>query len=260
MSDLVIDPQQVRVHRKGRGPALVLLHCLGVDHLLWDIAAAGLEQDFTLVTYDFPGHGETPVPTRGYGIESLSAQLAALLAREGIDRAHLGGISLGGLVAQHFAATCPDKVDRLILMDTTPRYTDEMRAMWAVRAKQAREQGVASLLDGLLPIWFTPEFIAADPPAVRYVRTCFESDSGEGYGLACEALAAADLRPLAPSIAAPTLIVCGDQELPPFRDAARWLEANIRGARLTWLSPARHASVLQQPEGFVRAASEFLGA
>jgi len=118
----------------------------------------------------------------------------------------------------------------------------------------------ASLLDGLLPIWFTPEFIAADPPAVRYVRTCFESDSGEGYGLACEALAAADLRPLAPSIAAPTLIVCGDQELPPFRDAARWLEANIRGARLTWLSPARHASVLQQPEGFVRAASEFLGA
>ena len=255
-----LDPATVKIHRKGRGPALVLLHCLGVDHRLWDIAAAGLEQDFTLVSYDFPGHGETPLSGGGYSVEDLAAQLAAILDREGIARAHLGGISLGGLVAQSFAATYPDKLERLILMDTTPRYTDEMRAMWAVRAKQAREQGVASLLEGLLPIWFTDEFIAADPPAVRYVRGCFEGDSGEGYALACEALAAADLRPLAPRIAAATLVVCGDREVPPFLDSARWLEANIRGARLEWMSPARHASPLQQPEQFVRAASAFLGA
>jgi len=255
-----LDAATIVVHRKGRGPALVLLHCLGVDHRLWNIAAAGLERDFTLVAYDFPGHGDTPVSAHGYGIEDLSAQLAAILAREGIVRVHLGGISLGGLVAQHFAATYPDKVERLLLMDTTPRYTDEMRAMWGVRAKQAREQGVVSLLDSLLPIWFTDDFIAADPPAVRYVRDCFARDSGEGYALACEVLAAADLRPLAPSIAAPTLVICGQQEIPPFLDAARWLEANIRGARLQFLSPARHASVLQQPEAFVRAASTFLGA
>src|SRR3954453_17740524 len=109
---------------QGSGPALVLLHCLGVDHRLWDIAAAGLERDFTLLTYDFPGHGATPVPAAGYGVAELSAQLARLLEREGIDHAHLGGISLGGLVAQHFAATYPDRVDRLLLLDTTPRYTD----------------------------------------------------------------------------------------------------------------------------------------
>ena len=255
-----IDAASVRIHHQGRGPALVLLHCLGVDRRLWDIAAAGLERDFTLITYDFPGHGETAVPGGGYGVEDLSAQLATLLEREGIGRAHLGGISLGGLVAQHFAATYPAKVDRLVLMDTTPRYTDEMRQMWAVRARQAREEGVASLLDSLLPIWFTDDFIAADPPAVRYVRDCFAGDPGAGYALACEALAAADLRPLAARIAAPTLVICGDQEIPPFLDAARWLEANIRGARLQWLSPARHASPLQQPEAFVRAASAFLGA
>src|SRR3954453_11705768 len=74
---------------QGSGPALVLLHCLGVDHRLWDIAAAGLERDFTLLTYDFPGHGATPVPAQGYGVAQLSAQLARLLEREGIGRAHL---------------------------------------------------------------------------------------------------------------------------------------------------------------------------
>lgn len=259
MAGITLDTTQVAVHSTGDGPPLVLLHCLGVDHRLWDIAAAGLERDYLLVSYDFPGHGKTPVPAGSYGIEELSAQLLALLDREGIERAHLGGISLGGLVAQHFAASHPQRVDRLMLLDTTPRYTDEMRQMWGVRARQARTQGVASLLHNLLPVWFTPDFIAQDPPAVRYVRDCFHADSGEGYALACEALGAADLRPIVPKIAAPTLILCGDQESEAFKDAARWLEANINGARLHWMSPARHASPLQQSAEFVRLAREFLG-
>lgn len=260
MSDAGLDPQRILLHRKGSGAALVLLHCLGVDHRLWDIAAAGLERDFTLISYDFPGHGETALSPRGYGVEDLSAQLAALFEREGIARAHVGGISLGGLVAQHFAATYPERVDRLMLLDTTPRYTDEMRQMWVVRAQQARTQGVASLLDSLLPVWFTPEFIADDPAAVRYVRECFHGDSGEGYALACEALGAADLRPLAARISAPTLVVCGDRESAAFQDAARWLTDNITGARSQFLSPARHASVLEQPAAFVSAARTFLTA
>ena len=51
-----LDAASIRVHRKGSGPTLVLLHCLGVDHGLWDIAAAGLEDGFTLLSYDLPGH------------------------------------------------------------------------------------------------------------------------------------------------------------------------------------------------------------
>ena len=141
MSNAGLDPRNVSIHRKGSGAPLVLLHCLGVDHRLWDIAAAGLERDFTLVSYDFPGHGETALSPRGYGVEDLSAQLAALFEREGIARAHVGGISLGGLVAQHFAATYPERVDRLMLLDTTPRYTDEMRQMWVVRASGAHAGG-----------------------------------------------------------------------------------------------------------------------
>jgi 3-oxoadipate enol-lactonase len=248
----------IRVHRKGTGPAVVLLHCLGVDHGLWDLAAAGLEQSFTLLSYDFPGHGETPVPDRAYAIEDLSQQLAAVLEREGVRRAHLAGISLGGLVAQHFSAIYPRQVDRLLLIDTTPRYVDEARQMWIERARAARTAGVASLIEGLLKIWFTDAFVAKDPPAVRYVRDRFAHASGEGYALACEALGAADLRPLAARIMAPTLIFCGADELPPFQDAARWLQQNIAGARLEWLSPARHASILEQPHPFVSRARTFL--
>lgn len=253
-----LDAATIRVHRKGSGPTLVLLHCLGVDHGLWDIAAAGLADGFTLLSYDFPGHGETRVPDSRYSIEDLSRQLTGVLAREGVTRAHVAGISLGGLVAQHFAASNPRLVDRLVLIDTTPRYVDEARQMWVERAHAARTKGVPSLIDGLLKIWFTDSFAAANPPAVRYVRDRFAKASGEGYALACEALGAADLRPLAAAIEAPTLVICGKDELPPFLDAAQWLQQNIKGARLEWLSPARHASVLEQPQAFTNHARAFL--
>src|SRR5215469_9017103 len=120
-----LDPAAVKLHRRGSGPPLVLLHCLGVDHGIWDIAAAGLERSFSVLSLDFPGHGATAVPAGGYGMAELAAMLKSVLDREGVGRAHVGGISLGGLVAQQFAAAYPDRVDHLILMDTTARYTDD---------------------------------------------------------------------------------------------------------------------------------------
>jgi 3-oxoadipate enol-lactonase len=148
--------------------------------------------------------------------------------------------------------------DKLVLIATTPRYTDEMRDAWHERATVARTHGVASMTDRLLDIWFTANCVAADGPPVRYVRDCFARCSGEGYALACEALAAADLRPLLRSIAAPTLVVCGRQDVPSFIDAALQLKKELRAADLAWLEPARHASILEQPEAFRAALMRFL--
>ena len=247
-----------KLHRSGTGPALVLLHCLGVDHHFWDFATV-MERDYTLLRYDLPGHGTTPVPNESYTIEDLSAQLRTLLHDAGIDRTHVAGISLGGLIGQHFAAENPDMVDRLVLIDTTPRYVDEMRHMWSVRAKTAREQGVAALIEGLLKIWFSDEAVARNASSVQYVRAALGRSSGEGYALACEALAAADLRPDAAHIAAPTLIICGDDDIPSFLEAARWLQQNIANAKLEWISGTRHASVAEKPERAIRLLHDFLG-
>lgn len=241
-----LDPSTIRVHRKGRGPTLVMLHCLGMTRHLWDCLDA-LSDRFELISYDLPGHGETALPAVPYGVADLSVQLAAVFAREGIARAHVMGISLGGLVAQHFAATQPSMVDKLVLLDTTPRYTDEARANWSVRAAAARRDGPASLLPMILKIWFTDAFVATNPAPVHLVRDTFAACSGEGYALACEALGAANLLSVTPRIIAPTLVICGADESQAFRDAATWLHANVAGSRLEFIPSAAHASMLEQP-------------
>jgi len=252
----------ISVVREGNGEPLILLHCLGVDLHFWDFVKP-LASDFTLYRYDLPGHGTSAVPDAGYGIRDLSEQLAEIMRAQNIDRAGIAGISLGGLVAQDFAAQRPGRVSRLILIDTTPRYTNEMSTMWAERAAIARDKGVAVLVDSLLKIWFSARALEEDTEAVRYVRAALARCNGEGYALACEALAQADLRDCAPRIKAPTLVLCGDDDIPSFLDAARWLATHIAEAKLSWIAGARHASVLEYPQdamhlirGFSRTSGE----
>jgi 3-oxoadipate enol-lactonase len=247
----------VAVIREGHGEPLVLLHCLGVDHHFWDFAQP-LATDFTLYRYDLPGHGRSAVPTAAYSIEDLADQLNALLRARQLDKVHLAGISLGGLIAQCFAARHPDRLARLILIDTTPRYTEEMRAMWAERAATARHAGTPALIEGLLKIWFSPAAIERNDPCVTYVRATLARCSGEGYALACEALARADLKDLAVRITSPTLVLCGDDDIPSFLDAARWLAAHIAGSELRWIAATRHASVLEKPREAIALMKAFL--
>lgn len=246
----------VQLIKEGSGKPLILLHCLGVDHHFWDFAKP-LTQDFTLCRYDLPGHGVTPTPHRAYTIADLAGQLAVAMEKHGITRAHIGGISLGGLIAQDFAARYPERVDRLALVDTTPRYTDEMRHMWAERADTARSNGVAIMVDALLGIWFSKRAIAKNDAGVSYVRETLTRCDGEAYAHACEALAAADLRAALGSIKARTLVICGDDDIPSFLDAARLLADSIPDTRLEWISGTRHASVLEKPADAIALLRRF---
>jgi 3-oxoadipate enol-lactonase len=247
----------IDVITEGRGEPLVLLHCLGVDHHFWDFARP-LASDFALYRYDLPGHGTSAVPDAAYTIEDLSDQLYAVVQANHLGRIHLAGVSLGGLIAQHFAAKHPERVSRTILIDTTPRYTEEMRNMWAERAATARAQGTAALIDGLLKIWFSAAAITRNDPSVGYVHAALARCSGEGYALACEALARADLESLAAQIRSPTLVICGDDDIPSFIEAARWLAANIEGAGLSWIAGMRHAAVLENPQQALALIRPFL--
>jgi 3-oxoadipate enol-lactonase len=253
-----LDATDVTMHRRGRGAPLVLLHCLGMDWRFWDVLEP-LTDRYELIAYSFPGHGDTPLPHGQYGAPELTAQLHTLAKREGLSRFHLAGISMGGSVAQHFAGTHPEMIEKLILCDCTPQYNEEMRANWPVRAAAARQGGVVSLIPTLMSVFFTPQSLAEDGPNVQFVRRTFEACSNEGYALACEMLAMVDAREEAKRITAPTLIMLGSEERQPFKDAAAWMNRVIPGSEVVEVPAAGHASVRERPGFAVEQFRRFLG-
>ena len=212
-----------------------------------------------MLTYDFPGHGSTPAPGQPYTIEDLADQARALLAEAGHAQVDVVGVSLGGLVALRMAADDPGLVRRLVVVDAVTVYPEPMREMWRDRAARAPVEGVEPFLEPTLALWFTADALDRGGPVVDGARRAFLAGDAHGYGLACRALESADLTGVVDRITAPALLVCGEDDAPPFTAAARDLAERLPGARLVWLSPARHAGVLEQPGQFRDALLGFLG-
>ncbi|MXG91175.1 alpha/beta fold hydrolase [Nocardioides flavescens] len=234
---------------------LVLLHGLGVDAAMFDDLRDRLTGP--TVAFDLPGHGAEPALPEGAGLEAHAAWLAERLASQEDGPVDLLGVSLGGLLAQQLAATRPDLVRRLVVVDAVTTYPEPMRAMWRERAAVARTDGVAAYVEPTLALWFTAEAREADEPVVAWTAKTVEGTSPEGYARACELLEGADTRPLLDRITQPVLVVCGDDDAPPFRAAVAELEAALTDVRTCWL-PGRHAAVIESPEPAVAALEEFL--
>ena len=170
--------------------------------------------------------------------------------------AAVGAIASGTIV---YAQASPPPPRAIVsLYHAAPGQQEALLHWFAGQDRAARAAGVAPMISALLAIWFSADALARDDAGVRYVRETLARCPGEGYALACEALKAADLRALAPSIAARTLVVCGDDDIPSFLEAARCLAAEIPQAELAWLKGAKHASVLEQPEAARRLMRTFL--
>src|SRR5690606_34739879 len=91
-------------------PALALVNSLGTDARIWDGVIAALSGRFRILSYDKRGHGLSDVPSGDYTLADHIADLAALLDHSGIDKLALGGVSVGGLIAQGFALAHPDRL------------------------------------------------------------------------------------------------------------------------------------------------------
>jgi pimeloyl-ACP methyl ester carboxylesterase len=114
------------------------------------------------------------------------------------------------------------------------------------------------LIPFLLQVFFTAPSIAEDGPNVRHVRETFEACDGEGYALACEALAMLDAREQTRKVVAPTLIMLGSEERQSFKDAATWMHETIGGSRVVEVPAAGHASVRERPAFAVKELQAFL--
>src|SRR4051812_6235099 len=120
-------------------PAILLLHSLGTNLHVWDAQVDRLAHGLRVVRFDLRGHGLTELSTAPYTIEDLAADALAVLDAAGIAIAHVGGVSIGGMIAQAIAARAPARVASLILCDTALALPPP--EMWRTRAQTVRAEG-----------------------------------------------------------------------------------------------------------------------
>ena len=238
-----------RVHRvfDGRddGPVLVLSNSLGTALEMWDPQLRALAAGFRVLRYDMRGHGRSPVPPGPYEVADLGSDLLAVLDDSGIGRAHLCGLSLGGLTSLWVAAHAPERVASLTILSAAARFPSPER--YAERAALVRERGTAAVADGVLGRWLTPGFAAANPNVAARLRAMIVATPAEGYAACCEAVATADLGPDLASIVAPTLcLAAADDPALPVADVES-LASRLPRGRFGLVRGAAHLQNVEQP-------------
>lgn len=108
----------------GRGEPLLLIHGLGYGRWGWSPLIPLLREEYRVITFDNRGIGDTSAPVGPYDAASMAGDAIAVLEAAGVDRAHVAGTSLGGMIAQEVALRWPQRLDRLVLMCTTPGGSD----------------------------------------------------------------------------------------------------------------------------------------
>ena len=101
-------------------PTVVLSGSLGATRAMWDRSVQRLSEFFTVVRYDTRGHGTSPVVDGPYTIDDLADDVVLLLDRLGLHRVHFVGLSLGGMTGMRLAARNPERLDRLVVLCTSP--------------------------------------------------------------------------------------------------------------------------------------------
>ena len=244
----------VRIGGPPGAPVLVLLHSLGTNQAVWDAQAAALAGAFRVVRPDMRGHGLTETTPGPYSMEQLAGDVLALLDLMGVEQAHIGGISIGGMIAQQIAAMAPERVLSLVLCDTAMAIPSPQS--WQERADLVRAGGMAAVADAVLARWVTPDFIAA--PAAQGLRAMLLRTDPEGYAACAEAIGAADLRGGTAGLSVPALVMVGEQDLSTPPSAAEALAEAIGDATLVLLEDAAHIPTVEQPQAVTAAMRAFL--
>jgi 3-oxoadipate enol-lactonase/4-carboxymuconolactone decarboxylase len=244
----------VRIDGDAGRPALVLLHSLGTSLQVWDAQAAALARDFQVIRPDLRGHGLTGLGAEPAGIQGMAADVLAVLDALGVARTHLGGLSLGGLVAQAMALAAPARVLSLMLCDTAMVFPPAQ--MWRDRAEVARTQGLGVLEQGVLARWVTPSGMQS--AGARGLQAMLRRTPAEGYAAAAEALAECDLSERLGALTMPALVLVGDQDQATPVAAAAALQAAIAGAELVVLPGAAHIPTVECPQAVTAAMQGFL--
>jgi pimeloyl-ACP methyl ester carboxylesterase len=251
MTEAQVNGINIRYEDSGSGPAVFLTHGYAATGRMWAPQRKALnEAGYRLITWDMRGHGGTDSPDDpGQYSEALTmGDMTELLDLLGVERAVVGGLSLGGYMSLAYYLARPERVRALVLCDTGPGYRNpEGRAGWNRRAERQASNFEQNGLEA-----------ASQSAEVRATMKYHNSAQGlahAGRGM----LAQFDSRVIdsLPEIKVPALIIIGEKD-EPFMAGSQYMANKIPNARLEVIEGAGHASNIDRPEAFNHVLLDFL--
>ena len=236
-----------RIDGDPNAPALLFSNSLGTTHELWDPQVGRFSRSFRVIRYDTRGHGSSGAPAGEYTIGQLGNDALAVLDAVGVSRAHVCGLSLGGLTAMWLGSHFAERIESLTLVSTGARIGTP--AIWQERIDQVKAGGLTSIVEGGKSRWFTEGFRAGHPEVVEHHAQMLVGGPAGGYTGCCAVLRDTDLRDDIAAIVAPALVIgaVDDPVTPPAN--AELMTSRIPHARLAMLEGSHIANV-EQAEAF----------
>jgi pimeloyl-ACP methyl ester carboxylesterase len=244
----------------GEGDPLLMIPGLGSTCRLWDPVAPDLAQQFSLILPDNRDVGKSAGKRPPHSLSDFASDLVELLDELQVERAHVVGISLGGVIAQSLAVEHPDRIKRLILISTAHRFGPYLRDISALlgrclyRMPYALFQRTVELL-GTAPKYYD-EHIDEVEQKIEMVRNNHAPRSAVVTQLRC--LAASEVDEAHYHITAPTLVVCGEYDAMIPNCYGQRMAQEIPGSEFRVLEGCGHNPVTEMPHVTLPLITEFL--
>jgi pimeloyl-ACP methyl ester carboxylesterase len=240
---------------------VVLIHAFPLNATLWRPQIDRAPTGWRFITPDLPGFGRSRLePART--IEEMAQAMLDVLDVERIERAVIGGMSMGGYVTFALYRLAPERFSAMVLADT--RATADNEQQREARLKMiasVRAAGASAVADEMLPKLLGATSHAQRPALAAAVRGMIERNSPEVIAGAVESMMGRpDSRPMLGSIAVPTLVLCGEEDVLTPPSDSKSLHAAIPHSRLSLIEKAGHLSNIEAPDPFSFALNSFLGA
>jgi pimeloyl-ACP methyl ester carboxylesterase len=246
-----VDGYSIAYRESGQGAALLLLHGFLCDSRCWRCQLSGLSERFRVVAWDAPGAGSSSDPPERFSTTDYARCLAGFLDALSITRAHVVGLSWGGILAQEFCRLCPERLRALVLAGTYAGWKGSLaEPVWRERLEAclrdstgAPDALVATLLPGM--------FSAGVSEEVRQELAALMLEFHPvGFRVMARSSAEMDTRELLPRIDVPTLVLWGEDDRRSSLRIAEQLHAALPSAELAIIPKAGHVSNMEQPDAF----------
>ncbi len=252
---------KIAFEEHGQGKPVVLLHAFPLSRKMWQPQIESLvKANCRVILPDFPGFGETPLSSDISTMEDLANGIAELLDSLKIEKAIIGGLSMGGYVTLNLFRLHPNKFSAMILADTSSfADTDEKREGRFKLIKATELEGMTAIIDEMLPNLTSDYTKSNNPQLIKKLEEAFLQTNPKGAIAALRGMAQrSDHTKILETIQFPTLLIFGEADKVTDLEAAKNLESNIRNAKLVIIEKIGHYSNFEDFERFNEVLVNFV--